>query len=184
GPGRRRRPPATALVLPPRTSPPPPPPLPPPPARPVKSFVVLSVLVVSIGVAPPRPTRRVDPGRCGERPTSTACTGFRFLLRNGRRPASPPLHPPPQINPDVKPHIRLSAGKKWTDPTLAEFPANDFHFFVGILTRDLRPHHLKKQFVRYPSFAMGKIVTNKANGKLKGYGFIYLCHCFGKEING
>ncbi|KAL7540911.1 hypothetical protein ACHAWF_006812 [Thalassiosira exigua] len=165
-------------------SPVPPPPPPPPPARPVKSVVASSVPVVSIGVAPPLPPGPppaasifgLAGGGVPPPPPSRGSAASSSHFAAGAYAGQPPLppHPPPQINPDAKPRVRSAAGETWTDPTLAEFPANDFRLFVGNLARDLRPHHLEQHFSKYPSFAMAKIVTNKADGKSKGYGFVSL----------
>lgn len=67
---------------------------------------------------------------------------------------------------------RSAAGKTWEDPTLAEFPPNDFRLFVGNLSKDIHPQQLENCFKVYPSFAMARICYNKHDGKSRGYGFV------------
>jgi len=75
-------------------------------------------------------------------------------------------------NTTQKSHIRAAAGQTWTDPTLTQWPENDFRLFVGNLAKDLKDHDLSQAFSKYPSFAMAKIMYNKTDGKSRGYGFV------------
>mmetsp|Transcript_4246 Transcript_4246/g.8776 ORF Transcript_4246/g.8776 Transcript_4246/m.8776 type:complete len:291 (+) Transcript_4246:115-987(+) len=75
-------------------------------------------------------------------------------------------------NGNKKNHIRSAAGQTWTDPTLDQWPENDFRLFVGNLAKDLKQHHLEEAFSKYPSFAMARIMFNKTDGKSRGYGFV------------
>eukprot|EP00580_Thalassiosira_gravida_P003525 CAMPEP_0201621864 /NCGR_PEP_ID=MMETSP0492-20130828/47105_1 /ASSEMBLY_ACC=CAM_ASM_000837 /TAXON_ID=420259 /ORGANISM="Thalassiosira gravida, Strain GMp14c1" /LENGTH=280 /DNA_ID=CAMNT_0048091429 /DNA_START=34 /DNA_END=876 /DNA_ORIENTATION=- len=87
----------------------------------------------------------------------------------------PPPPPPPPNNPNnnnAKPNVRSAAGQTWSDPTLAQWPPNDFRLFVGNLAKDLKQHHLEQHFGKYPSFAMARIMYNKIDGKSRGYGFV------------
>ena len=73
-----------------------------------------------------------------------------------------------------KPVVRMAAGKSWVDPTLSDWPENDFRIFVGNLGADVDEgtllHHFKS---KYPSVAMAKIVRDaKDDHKTKGYGFV------------
>lgn len=69
-------------------------------------------------------------------------------------------------------HVRSAAGETWADPTLAQWPENDFRLFVGNLAKDLKQHHLEEAFGKYPSFAMARVMYNKNDGKSRGYGFV------------
>ena len=71
-----------------------------------------------------------------------------------------------------KTHIRSAAGKTWSDPTLTQWPPNDFRLFVGNLAKDLKESDLSQAFSKYPSFAMARIMYNKTDGKSRGYGFV------------
>lgn len=71
-----------------------------------------------------------------------------------------------------KSHVRAAAGQTWSDPTLTQWPENDFRLFVGNLAKDLKDHDLSQHFSKYPSFAMAKIMYNKTDGKSRGYGFV------------
>jgi hypothetical protein len=72
-----------------------------------------------------------------------------------------------------KKFVRIAAGKKWVDPTLSEWPENDFRLFVGDIGNEINDDQLTKHFQdKYPSFAKAKIVRDKASGKPKGFGFV------------
>eukprot|EP00579_Thalassiosira_antarctica_P000502 CAMPEP_0201868580 /NCGR_PEP_ID=MMETSP0902-20130614/2399_1 /ASSEMBLY_ACC=CAM_ASM_000551 /TAXON_ID=420261 /ORGANISM="Thalassiosira antarctica, Strain CCMP982" /LENGTH=279 /DNA_ID=CAMNT_0048393935 /DNA_START=16 /DNA_END=855 /DNA_ORIENTATION=- len=83
-----------------------------------------------------------------------------------------PPPPPPNTNTNSKPNIRSAAGQTWSDPTLAQWPANDFRLFVGNLAKDLKQHNLEQHFGKYASFSMARIMYNKTDGKSRGYGFV------------
>lgn len=53
--------------------------------------------------------------------------------------------------------MREAAGKRWVDPTMAEWPENDFRIFVGDLGNEVNDEALSKAFSRYPSFAKAKV---------------------------
>lgn len=53
--------------------------------------------------------------------------------------------------------VREAAGQRWVDPTLAEWPENDFRIFVGDLGHEVNDEALSKAFSRYPSFAKAKV---------------------------
>jgi len=53
--------------------------------------------------------------------------------------------------------MREAAGRRWVDPTLAEWPENDFRIFVGDLGNEVNDEALSKAFSRYPSFAKAKV---------------------------
>jgi hypothetical protein len=54
-------------------------------------------------------------------------------------------------------NLREAAGKRWVDPTLTEWPENDFRIFVGDLGNEVNDDALGKAFQRYPSFAKAKV---------------------------
>lgn len=53
--------------------------------------------------------------------------------------------------------VREAAGQRWVDPTLSEWPDNDFRIFVGDLGNEVNDEALSKAFSRYPSFAKAKV---------------------------
>ncbi|CAI9266641.1 unnamed protein product [Lactuca saligna] len=67
---------------------------------------------------------------------------------------------------------RKAAGQAWEDPTLAEWPENDYRLFCGDLGNEVNDDVLSKAFQRFPSFNMAKVVRDKRTGKTKGYGFV------------
>jgi hypothetical protein len=96
-------------------------------------------------------------------------------------PPLPPLPPgPPPPHPyngmdqqqQTKVHKRTAGSSTWEDPTLAEFPPNDFRLFVGNLPKEIRNEQLAAHFSKYASFAMARICFNKSDGKSRGFGFI------------
>ena len=66
----------------------------------------------------------------------------------------------------------MIAGEKWVDPSLLEWPENDYRLFVGNLDKEAKHEQLVSAFNKYPSYAMAKVVTNKWDNKCKGYGFV------------
>ena len=68
---------------------------------------------------------------------------------------------------------RAAAGQTWEDATLTDFPENDFRCFIGNLGKDVSDAKLAEAFSgRYPSFAMARVVFDKATKQSKGYGFV------------
>ncbi|GAV82987.1 RRM_1 domain-containing protein [Cephalotus follicularis] len=67
---------------------------------------------------------------------------------------------------------RKAAGQTWEDPTLAEWPENDYRVFCGDLGNEVNDDVLSKAFARFPSFNMARVVRDKRTGKTKGYGFV------------
>jgi RNA recognition motif-containing protein len=77
-----------------------------------------------------------------------------------------------QSNSKKKPVVRAAAGKVWVDPTLSEWPENDFRIFVGNLSGDVSEQQFLDFFQsKYASVARAKIVCD-AKGMSKGYGFV------------
>ncbi|CAO2837005.1 unnamed protein product [Amaranthus hypochondriacus] len=84
---------------------------------------------------------------------------------------------------------RKAAGQTWEDPTLAEWPENDYRVFCGDLGNEVNDDVLTKAFSRFPSFNMAKVVRDKRTGKTKGYGFVSFANpsdlaAAMKEMNG
>lgn len=76
---------------------------------------------------------------------------------------------------NVKPALRIAAGKTWVDPNLSQFPENDYRLFVGNLDKVITEQKLSEAFQsKYPSFVMCRIVYDKITGLSKGYGFVSL----------
>ncbi|KAL7139406.1 hypothetical protein ABFS83_09G048500 [Erythranthe nasuta] len=71
-----------------------------------------------------------------------------------------------------KPIPRKAAGHTWVDPTLAEWPENDYRLFCGNLGNEVNDDILSKAFSKYPFFNRAKVVREKRLGKTKGYGFV------------
>ena len=67
---------------------------------------------------------------------------------------------------------RRAAGETWVDPTLADWPDDDFRVFVGDLAPEVSDEALSAAFHRYSSFLKAHVVRNSKTGKSKGYGFL------------
>ncbi|ONK79605.1 uncharacterized protein A4U43_C01F8070 [Asparagus officinalis] len=67
---------------------------------------------------------------------------------------------------------RKAAGQSWEDPTLAEWPENDYRLFCGDLGNEVNDDVLSKAFSRFPTFNMARVVRDKRTGKTRGYGFV------------
>lgn len=52
---------------------------------------------------------------------------------------------------------RKAAGQTWEDPTLADWPENDFRLFCGDLGNEVNDDVLTKAFSRFPSFNMARV---------------------------
>lgn len=76
--------------------------------------------------------------------------------------------------------VREAAGQRWVDPTLLEWPENDFRIFVGSLGNEVTDAVLAAAFQRFPTFQKAKVIRYSHNGKSKGYGFV----SFGDQIEG
>jgi exonuclease VII large subunit len=68
--------------------------------------------------------------------------------------------------------LRSAAGEVWEDPTLLEWPENDYRIFVGNLGNDVTDEVLNKTFSVFPSFAKAKVIRDKKTLKSKGFGFV------------
>jgi hypothetical protein len=88
-------------------------------------------------------------------------------------PPLPPGPPPPPAPKSKKALLRTAAGKTWVDPTLAEWPENDYRIFVGNLSPDVTDPQLYSHFAEYSSIQKAKVVRDK-DGNSKGFGFVSL----------
>jgi hypothetical protein len=160
-------------------------------APPVKSAVKVvaasSVPVISIfGQMPPSayptstshpPTALLPPSTNMDHPVASSTpTSFIHHQQQPQEQRPSPIPPPPPIvsAPVGKAHARSAAGETWLDPTLSQWPENDFRLFVGNLAKDLRQNHLEQAFSKYPSFHMARVMFEKNTGKSRGYGFVSL----------
>ena len=75
-----------------------------------------------------------------------------------------------------KPHIRTVAGKVWVDPSLSDWPDNDYRIFVGNLDPTVTDQQLYQHFhTHYPSLNQVRIIRDKKkNDTSLGYGFVSL----------
>eukprot|EP01064_Diplonema_japonicum_P034273 TRINITY_DN7056_c0_g1_i1.p1 TRINITY_DN7056_c0_g1~~TRINITY_DN7056_c0_g1_i1.p1 ORF type:complete len:293 (+),score=63.23 TRINITY_DN7056_c0_g1_i1:60-881(+) len=63
-------------------------------------------------------------------------------------------------------------GKIWEDPSMADWPVNDFRLFIGNLGSEVTTETLAKNFAKYHSFLKAKVVRDSHTLKSKGYGFV------------
>lgn len=68
--------------------------------------------------------------------------------------------------------VREAAGQRWIDPSLTEWPENDFRIFVGNLAPEVTEGMLTLAFSQYESFQKAKVVKNVHTNKSKGFGFV------------
>lgn len=68
--------------------------------------------------------------------------------------------------------MRTAGGKKWEDPSLIEWPKDDFRMFCGNLGNEVDDTVLARVFNKYPSFNKAKVVRDTRTKKTKGYGFV------------
>jgi len=71
-----------------------------------------------------------------------------------------------------KKYVRKAAGQSWEDPTLSEWPDDDFRIFCGDLGNEVTDDMLSNAFSKYTSFSKAKVIRDKRTGKTKGYGFV------------
>jgi hypothetical protein len=84
-----------------------------------------------------------------------------------------PVAPPKPVKANAETSTkRFCAGKSWEDPTLAEWPDDDFRIFVGDLGNETNDDVLAHAFGAYPSFQKARVVRNKGTQKSLGYGFV------------
>lgn len=72
-----------------------------------------------------------------------------------------------------KAHVRTAAGQTWVDPTLDEWPENDFRIFVGNLDPTTTDEQVWQHFSRYPSLLKARVIRDKRKDNVsKGYAFV------------
>ncbi|XP_054794850.1 uncharacterized protein LOC129300310 isoform X1 [Prosopis cineraria] len=62
-----------------------------------------------------------------------------------------------KAEPKKKAVPRKAAGQTWEDPTLADWPENDYRLFCGDLGNEVNDDVLSKTFSRFPSFNMARV---------------------------
>merc|ERR1719502_1737340 len=67
--------------------------------------------------------------------------------------------------------LRKASGKVWRDPTLDDWPKDDFRLFCGDLGNEVTDDLLANAFRKYKSFQKAKIIRDKRSGRTKGFGF-------------
>ena len=68
--------------------------------------------------------------------------------------------------------VRRAAEKTWVDPTMAEWPENDFRMFVGDLGNEVTDDQLRRAFSKYPSMVKVKVLRDQLTGRTRGFGFV------------
>jgi RNA recognition motif-containing protein len=68
--------------------------------------------------------------------------------------------------------LRKASGKIWRDPTLEDWPKEDYRLFCGDLGNEVTDDLLANAFRKYSSFQKAKVIRDKRTGKTKGYGFV------------
>jgi RNA recognition motif-containing protein len=68
--------------------------------------------------------------------------------------------------------LRKSAGEAWEDPTLEEWPENDYRIFCGDIGNEVGDDILANAFRKYSSFIKARVIRDKHTGKSRGYGFL------------
>ncbi|GLE01795.1 hypothetical protein PINS_up010633 [Pythium insidiosum] len=58
-----------------------------------------------------------------------------------------------------KKNLRMAGGEIWEDPTLADWPDDDFRLFVGDLGNEVNDEILSHAFSRYASFQRARVVA-------------------------
>mmetsp|Transcript_27908 Transcript_27908/g.63474 ORF Transcript_27908/g.63474 Transcript_27908/m.63474 type:complete len:139 (+) Transcript_27908:1640-2056(+) len=74
---------------------------------------------------------------------------------------------PPGTNKEGK-YVRRAAGKIWVDPTLDEWPREDFRIFCGDLGNEVTDDLLANAFRKFSSFQKAKVVRDRRTGKTRG----------------
>lgn len=67
---------------------------------------------------------------------------------------------------------RQAGGQTWEDPSLCDWPDDDFRIFCGDLGNDVTDEALVRTFNKFPSFQRAKVIRDRRTNKSKGYGFI------------
>lgn len=127
---------------------------------------------------PPRATifrPPAPPPAAAPPPSYTASIMPSVFVPSAPPPAAAPRPLPRASASALNPHdlpLRTGGGKVWVDPTLADWPANDFRLYVSDLGNEVSDEGLAAPFRAYPSFAMARVVKDKRSMKSKGFGFV------------
>lgn len=80
----------------------------------------------------------------------------------------------PSLPPDIKKKtLRVAAGEVWRDPTLADWPEDDYRVFVGNLGPEVTDADLNRSFSKYKSLQRVRVVMEAGpRGKSRGFGFL------------
>ncbi|KAJ2591315.1 hypothetical protein H4R99_006802 [Coemansia sp. RSA 1722] len=68
--------------------------------------------------------------------------------------------------------VRMAGGEVWEDPTLDDWPENDYRLFAGDLGPEVTSEVLEQAFGKFNSLQRTHVVCDKKTEKSKGYGFI------------
>ena len=98
--------------------------------------------------------------------------GFATSFSTTYATQQPPPPRPAEVKLRKEAAVRSGAGDVWIDPTLADWPENDYRIFVGDLSKECRDEQLGSMFTQYPSYAKARVVRAAYDGKGKGYGFV------------
>jgi RNA recognition motif-containing protein len=91
-----------------------------------------------------------------------------------------PAVPPPQQETSKEPErrskgrkgIRKAGDEEWYDPTMEDWPENDYRMYVSDLGPEVSDEGLTRAFRKYPSVTKVRVVKDVKTGKSKGYGFV------------
>ncbi|KAJ2453462.1 hypothetical protein EV183_002215 [Coemansia sp. RSA 2336] len=68
--------------------------------------------------------------------------------------------------------VRMAGGEVWEDPTLDEWPADDYRMYASNLGPDVTSEVLRQHFGKFQSLQRTHVVCEKSTGKSRGYGFL------------
>ncbi len=85
--------------------------------------------------------------------------------------------------------VGLYAGKfLWTNPTLVKLNFNIFgkkdnkiELYVGNLSYNIRARELRKMFEEFGEVKSARVISNKFNGRSKGFGFVEMANKSGAK---
>jgi hypothetical protein len=147
-----------------------------PPVRPVGVIVAAASETKKIPPPPPPPIVEAPPPP----PPATTQHGNNSYHTQTAGPALPPMGPLPSATATTtttkkKSHVRTAAGQTWVDPSLDEWPENDFRIFVGNLGPEVTDEQLDAHFaVKFTSLLKSKIIrdVHKEGAPSRGYAFL------------
>ncbi|KAI9482303.1 hypothetical protein LPJ78_002346 [Coemansia sp. RSA 989] len=68
--------------------------------------------------------------------------------------------------------VRMAGGEVWEDPTLDEWPTDDYRMYASNLGPDVTSEVLRQYFGKFQSLQRTHVVCEKSTGKSRGYGFL------------